>query len=58
MRVGEVVRLVIDNDIPTVEDITYTAAQKIRKLLTVIARNVPLEPNINKFSAQLESTHG
>ncbi len=56
MRVGEVARLVIDNDIPAVEDITYMTAQKIKKLLMVIAENVPLEPNINKLSAQLEST--
>lgn len=56
MRVGEIARLVIDNDIPAVEDITYMTAQKIKKLLMVIAENVPLEPNINKLAAQLEST--
>lgn len=56
MRVGEVARLVIDNDIPAVEDITYTTAQKIKKLLMVIAENVPLELNTNKLAAQLDST--
>lgn len=56
MRVGEVARLVIDNDIPSVEDITYATAQKIKTLLMVIAGNVPLEPNISKLSSQLEST--
>lgn len=56
MRVGEVARLVIDNDIPAVEDITYMTAQKIKKLLMVIAENVPLEPNINRLATQLEST--
>lgn len=56
MRVGEVIRLVIESDIPAVEDITYTTVQKIKKLLMVIAENVPLEANINKLSAQLEST--
>ncbi len=56
MRLGEVVRLVIDGDIPAVEDITYTTMHKIKKLLMVIAGNVPLEVNINKLSAQLEST--
>ncbi len=56
MRVAEVSRLVIDGDIPAVEDITYTTVQKIKKLLMVIAESVPLEPNINKLSAQLEST--
>lgn len=56
MRVGEVARLVIDGDIPAVEDITYATVQKIKKLLMVIAENVPLEPNINKLASQLEST--
>lgn len=56
MRVGEVVRLIIESDIPAVEDITYTTVQKIRKLLMVSAENVPLEANINKLSTQLEST--
>lgn len=56
IRVGEVARLVIDGDIPSVGDITYTTAQKIKKLLMVIAENVPFEPNINKLSVQLEST--
>lgn len=56
MRVGDVARVVIENDIPAVEDITYTTVQKIKKLLMVIAGNVPLEVNINKLSAQLEST--
>lgn len=56
MRVAEVARLVIDSDIPAVEDITYTTVQKIKKLLMVIAGNVPLEPNINKLAAELEST--
>ncbi|MDE7338274.1 MAG: AAA family ATPase, partial [Bacteroidales bacterium] len=56
MRVSEVASLVIDSDIPAVEDITHTTIQKIKKLLMVIAENVPLEPNINKLSAELEST--
>ena len=57
MRLNEVVQLVIDSDIPAVEEsITYSTRQKIKKLLMVIAENVPLEPNINKLSAVLEST--
>lgn len=56
IRVGEVARLAIDSDIPAVEDITYTTAQKLKKLLMVIAANLPLEPNISKLASQLEST--
>ena len=57
MRIGEVSQLLIDSDIPAVEEtITYTTRQKIKKLLMVIAENVPLEPNISKLAASLEST--
>ena len=57
MRIGEVSQLVIDSDIPAVEEtITYTTRQKIKKLLMVIAENVPLEPNISKLAASLESS--
>lgn len=57
MRIGEVAQLVIDSDIPAVEEsITYATRQKIKKLLMVVAENVPLEPNINKLAVSLEST--
>ena len=57
MRVSEVAQLVVESDIPAVEEsITYATRQKIKKLLMVIAENVPLEPNINKLSMNLEST--
>ena len=57
MRVNEVIQLIIDSDIPAVEEtITYATRQKIKKLLMVVAENVPLEPNINKLSSSLEST--
>ena len=56
IRIGDVARLVIDSDIPAVEEITYATVQKIKNLLMVIAGNVPLEPNINKLASQLETT--
>lgn len=57
MRIAEVAQWVMDSDIPAVEEtITYATRQKIKKLLMVVAENVPLEPNINKLSASLEST--
>ena len=57
MRLGEVAQLVIDSDIQAVEEnITYATRQKIKKLLMVVAENVPLEPNINKLAVSLESS--
>lgn len=55
-RLSEVVRLAIDSDIPAVEEVTYATIQKIKKLLMVIAENVPLVPNINNLALGLEST--
>ncbi len=57
MRINEVAQLVIDSDIPAVEEmITYATRQKIKKLLMVVAENVPLELNISKLSASLGAT--
>ena len=43
-RIGEVTQLVIDSDIAAIEEsITYATKQKIKKLLMVIAENIPLE---------------
>ena len=41
---------------PDVADVTFSTIQKIKKLLMVITQNVPLEPNIAKLTAQLETT--
>ncbi|MCD8202983.1 MAG: AAA family ATPase [Prevotella sp.] len=57
MRISEVAQLVIDSDIPAVEEaMTYATRQKIKKLLMVVAENVPLELNISKLSASLGAT--
>lgn len=55
-RVEEVINLVIESDMPVVADVTFSTIQKIKKLLMVITQNVPLEPNIAKLTAQLETT--
>ncbi|MBO5345756.1 MAG: ATP-binding protein [Paludibacteraceae bacterium] len=55
-RVEEVINLVIESDMPVAADVTFSTIQKIKKLLMVITQNVPLEPNIAKLTAQLETT--
>lgn len=55
-RIGEVTNLIIESDMPSVEDVTFSTIQKTKKLLMVIAQNVPLEPNIAKLTTQLETT--
>mgnify|MGYP003472313331 FL=1 len=55
-RIGEVTNLIIECDLPSVEDVTFSTIQKTKKLLMVIAQNVPLEPNIAKLTTQLKTT--
>lgn len=48
--------LVIQMDMPAVMDVTYATVEKTRKLLMIIAENVPLEPNVNRLSGALSTT--
>lgn len=56
MRLNEVARLVIENDLPSVEDVTFATIQKTKKLLMILAQSVPLVPNISQLCGQLEAT--
>ena len=56
LRVSESVRTVIESDIPTVEKISFSSIEKLKKLLMVIAQGVPFEVNIERLAEQLKST--
>lgn len=56
LRLGETARLVIETDVPAVENLSYATLQKAKQLLAVVSGNVPLVPNISKLAAQLETT--
>ena len=55
-RLDETAKLVIETDMPAVENVSYATIQKTKQLLMVVAENVPLVPNISKLSAQLDTT--
>ena len=56
LRVSDSARTVIETDIPAVENINYISVEKIKKLLMVIAQNVPFEINLTRLAEQMEST--
>ena len=56
MRLAAIASLVIDSDMPAVEKVSYATVEKTKKLLAIIAQNVPLVPNISKLGQALEST--
>ena len=53
LRLNETIRLVLETDMPAVENVSYATIQKTKQLLMVVAENVPLVPNISKLSAQI-----
>lgn len=52
-KLKTIVNLVIENDIPTVEDISYETRIKIKKLLYLISSAVPFKPNITELSQKV-----
>ncbi len=56
LRLNDVVKTVIDIDIPAVEDIEYATLDKLKRLLMVISGALPFVPNISKLSEQLQNS--
>ena len=56
VRLKEVVDTVIESDLPAVEKITYDTIEKCKKLLMIIAENVPMQPNVTRLSSALGTT--
>lgn len=54
MRLEEVIKIVIENDIPETEEISLSTVSKLKTLMMVIAENAPFEPNISKLAERLE----
>lgn len=59
-RVQEVVSQTIDMDIPAVEDVEFGTLQKLKKLLMILAVQVPFIPKMNELYQQLDTNreHG
>ena len=55
-RVERLVLSVIDLDIPAVTSIEYETQQKLKKLLVVLAEQVPFVPNMTNLSRDVEVT--
>lgn len=52
-HLAEVVRVVIEVDIPEAEDVSASTIAKLKTLMMVMAENAPLEPNISRLSERL-----
>lgn len=54
-RLRETVTVVIDSDLPAVENVTYETLQKAKKLLMIISEHVPFEPKMSELWRQLST---
>jgi len=53
IRLKQTVNHVLDNDLPSVENIDFNAVHYLRKLVSILAEIVPYKPNILKLSQQI-----
>ena len=57
IRLREIVSLVIENDLPAVENISYETLLKVKRLLMIISEHVPFEPNMSELWKQLSTNN-
>lgn len=56
LKLAAIATLVIESDMPAVENVSYTTVEKTKKLLAIITQKVPLVPNVNNLGQELETT--
>ncbi|MBR4838448.1 MAG: ATP-binding protein [Bacteroidales bacterium] len=57
IRLREIVSVVIDTDLPAVENVSFDTMQKVKRLLMIICENVPFEPNMSELWRQLSTNN-
>ncbi|MBR5684652.1 MAG: AAA family ATPase [Muribaculaceae bacterium] len=57
LRLRETVSVVLDNDLPAVENVSFETIMKVRKLLILISEKVPFEPNMSELWKQLSTNN-
>lgn len=56
-RLRETVSVVIDINLPAVENVSFETLQKVKRLLMIICEQVPFEPNMSKLWKQLDTNN-
>lgn len=56
-RLRETVSVVIENDLPAVENMSFETIQKVKKLVMIISERVPFEPNMSELWKQLSTNN-
>lgn len=54
-RLQEVIRQIIESDLPAVEDVQYVTIQKVKKMLMILAERVPHTPKMSELYKELDT---
>lgn len=54
IRLGQILNLTLEVDIPQFANLSVTTARKLKKLLLVVSESVPFKPNFVSLAAKLE----
>lgn len=54
IRLGQILNLTLEVDIPQFANLSVTTARKLKKLLLVVAESVPFKPNFVSLASKLE----
>ena len=57
LRLRETVSVVLESDLPAVENVSFETILKVRKLLAIISEKVPFEPNMSELWKQLSTNN-
>ncbi|MCR4573384.1 MAG: AAA family ATPase [Lentisphaeria bacterium] len=57
IRLREIVSVIVDTDVPAVENVSFDTLQKMKKLLMLISEHVPFEPNMSELWKQLSTNN-
>ncbi len=55
LRLQSIIRTVLYEDLPAVEDVSYETIRKTERMLMILAEHVPQTPNMNELYSQLET---
>src|SRR6056297_1561314 len=53
MRLGEVVNMILEIELPLLRNVDMAYVTKVKQLLVIIAESVPFVPNVSKLSAKI-----
>lgn len=54
MRLNGIIKQIVEDDVPKFAEIEVASAQKLKKLLYVLAQSVPFKPNYSKLERDLD----